>query len=862
MNIEVVNTEAGWDAMEREWDPLVERSASATVFLTWEWLRPWWRHFGRPGDELAILAARDGTALVGIAPLYRSRVRASYGVGSLRRLGFIGDHSGDSEYLDFITEPGREEEVLRAFLAHIEADRAGWDLAQFWLVPAASPHLALLRRFAVERRWLAEERQWPCLSIRLPADWESYLATLQPRFRSKLRSLLRKLPEGPVGGGSVPRAVGSGEDAGHGGPAHSAVALPAFDQCIDPAELPERLESLFALHQERWRAEGKPGSFASEGRRGFYREMGEAFLRRGWLRFHALRLGGRFAAHEFSFEHLGRVYFLQQAYDIGREDLNLGTALKAHVIRESIARGACEYDFLGGDAPYKRKWGTERRECAFLTLARPTVRARIHLGLPRLARRLRDGARALTPGPLLRLKRRVQTWLGRCRSGIPDSKLQIPDGEEARGETSPSAGPRLPEICNRQSAIGNRLSVALVNRFFHRAGAVPSVVREWADHLEAAGHEVVVFASDVEAAPRQCGMRDAECGMKNGGLVTTRATRTCVPVRLGRRRVFDEAGLAFAWRLRRAVLDFTPHSALRTPHSPFDVLLCTDSTAYFGAWRACRRLGIPAIMAFQGWVYSPGKRGLYPRTVTWVYKRAVHFCARRAPLIACISQEIYDGFRGLGVPAERLWLAPNCVDPAAWDTGKAGAHRRAERRLLFVGRFSPEKGLRYFLEALPAIVARFPQVRALLVGTDEPEDGEFHQMARRLGVAERVAFGGIVPREALPKMYAEADLLVVPSLGEGHPLAPVECLASGTPVVASDLPGLRQTIRDGVTGQLVPPGDPKALAEAIYGILADAEALDRMSRAARPSIEPFLWERRIAEFEALAARLRQKGGQP
>ncbi|MBM4036690.1 MAG: hypothetical protein FJ291_33575, partial [Planctomycetes bacterium] len=101
------------------------------MFLAWEWLRPWWRHFRREDDELCILAARSPNQqsaisnqqsgrLVGIAPLYRSRVRASYRLGSLRRIGFIGDRSGDSEYLDFIIEPGREEEVLRAFLDRIE----------------------------------------------------------------------------------------------------------------------------------------------------------------------------------------------------------------------------------------------------------------------------------------------------------------------------------------------------------------------------------------------------------------------------------------------------------------------------------------------------------------------------------------------------------------------------------------------------------------------------------------------------------------------------------------------------------------------------------------------------------------------
>ncbi|MBM4036594.1 MAG: GNAT family N-acetyltransferase, partial [Planctomycetes bacterium] len=887
------------------------RSSSATVFLAWEWLRPWWRHFRREDDELCILAASDcgltiadcGLAnpkseirnpksgrLVGLAPLYRSRVRASYGLGSLRRAGFIGDRSGDSEYLDFIIEPGREEEVLRAFLDRIE----GWDLAQFWLVPESSPNLAVLRRIAAERRWLAEEKRWPCLAIQLPGDWESYLATLQPRFRSKLRSLLRRLPGG----------TGSQVSGGTGVP-----PVAVFDQCTDPAELPERLESLFALHQARWRAAGKPGSFADPARRGFYREMAEGLLRRGWLRFHSLRLGPPghrpearatnhrpeacatkqrpegcatindhevaqasrlWVAHEFSFEHLGRVYFLQQAFDAARADLNAGTALKAHAIRESIARGAREYDFLGGDAPYKQKWGAQRRECVFLTLARRTAKARLHMALPRL----RDAARALTPGPLLRLKRRVQHWLRRP-SESPHAE------EDERAEKSEARA----EIRNPKSEIRNALRVALVNRFFHRAGAVPTVVREWADHLEAAGHEVVVFASDVDPAgntdrrtyvpvpmggarhrPEACATSVPTAPEACATSVPTapEACATSVPGAVAQAsrlwRAFDLAGLAFAWRLRRRISDFgfrisdfNPQSAIRNPQ--FDLLLCTDSTAYFGAWRACRRLGVPAIMAFQGWVYSPGKRGLYPRTVTWVYKLAVHFCVRRAPLIACISREIYDGFRGLGVPQERLWLAPNCVDLSAWDTGKAGAHRRAERRLLFVGRFSPEKGLRYLLEALPSVVARFPQVEALLVGTDEPDGGEFHQLARGLGVADSVRFGGVVPREALKELYADADLLVVPSLAEGHPLAPVEALACGTPVVGSDIPGLNETVADGVNGLLVPPRDPAALAEALCRALGDAELLDRLSRAARPSVERFAWEPRVRELAEVYSRL-------
>lgn len=376
------------------------------------------------------------------------------------------------------------------------------------------------------------------------------------------------------------------------------------------------------------------------------------------------------------------------------------------------------------------------------------------------------------------------------------------------------------------------MKVALVHRYFWRAGAVPTVIREWADHLAAGGHDAVVFASDVE--PSQSTERRAYVRVRTCGF-----------------RLFDLGGFVFALGLLLALW--------RRRRERPEVILVVDSTAYFGAWLAGRLLGVPAIMAFQGWVYSPGKRGIYPRTVTWAYKLSVHFCVRFAPLIGCLSREIYDGLLGCGAARERLWFAPNCVDLSLWQTGKEGAHEREERVVLYVGRFSSEKGTRFLLEAAPAVLERLPGVRFRLVGTEEPEGGEYHELARRLGIGEHVDFAGTVPREELPAVYADADVLAAPSLAEGHALAPLEAIASGTPVVGSDIPGIRETIEDGVNGLLVPAGDPGALADALVRILGDVELLDRLTCAARPSAEPFSWQRRMGEFRAICTRIGRRG---
>ncbi|MFW6108228.1 MAG: glycosyltransferase family 4 protein [bacterium] len=374
------------------------------------------------------------------------------------------------------------------------------------------------------------------------------------------------------------------------------------------------------------------------------------------------------------------------------------------------------------------------------------------------------------------------------------------------------------------------MKVGLVHRFFHRHGAVPALVREWADHLQAAGHQVVVFASDVDAAASTVG-------------------RTYVPVAIRRGKLFDRGGVAFAARVYRA---------LRRA-APLDAVLCTDSTAYFGVWLAGRRLRTPTIMALQGWIYAPGKRAVYPRTVTWVYKLSVHFCARLAPMVGCLSEEVYQGLLARGASADRLWLAPNCVDLTAWRSDKQGAHERDQRQVLYVGGFRQEKGIEVLMDAIPRIAERRPGDRVRIVGGDEPEDGPYHRLARERGVLGRIDFGGLVPRQDLPALYAAADVMVSPSLAEGHALAPMECLACGTPVVASDISGLRDTVEHETNGLLVPAGEPAALADALCRVLGDRGLLDRLSRAARPSVARFSWEGRIREFENLVAGMRGEG---
>jgi CelD/BcsL family acetyltransferase involved in cellulose biosynthesis len=387
LHLATISTEEEWDALTEQWNPLVERSASSTIFLTWEWLRPWWRHYSSlmAPRALHVLVAREGSRIIGIAPLYRTRVSAR-GLGSLERIGFIGDCSGDSEYLDFIIERGREADVLAAFIHHLHQHR--WDLLDCQRMPQTSPNFPLLQQLAAERGYIVSSDELPCSYITLPTTWELYLKSIKRKFASHIRALLRRLP------------------VEHDG---------RFSECTDAASLRDELVAMFNLHEKRWRAAAYPGTFTAADRRRFYQDMAEAFLQRGWLRFYSLRLGREPVAYIFCFEHQRRVYALQHAFDIEYGNRSFGNLVFAHAIKEAIDRGATEMDFLRGHTWYKGRWGAVTKYCVRLTLARRGLRTRWYLWLPRFLKDARDRARSMTPDSLLNLKRHLQDRLRRAR---------------------------------------------------------------------------------------------------------------------------------------------------------------------------------------------------------------------------------------------------------------------------------------------------------------------------------------------------------------------------------------------------------------------------------------------------------------
>jgi glycosyltransferase involved in cell wall biosynthesis len=223
---------------------------------------------------------------------------------------------------------------------------------------------------------------------------------------------------------------------------------------------------------------------------------------------------------------------------------------------------------------------------------------------------------------------------------------------------------------------------------------------------------------------------------------------------------------------------------------------------------------------------------------------------RRASSVTVMNTEMRQAVTELGVPADRVGVLPMGV---ALDRIRPSGEppARVPGRLVFVGRLVEKKGLAVLLEALRRLPA--DRTWSLDIVGDGPLRAELEAAARPLG--DRVTFHGQRSSHELSRTLAAAEVAVFPSVRarsgdqDGLPVATLEALAAGTPVVATDLPGLSDAVVGGEApaGVVVPSGDAAALAEAIERLLGDPATREQMGRAAVRRAEEY-------SMEAIGAR--------
>jgi type III pantothenate kinase len=365
--------------------------------------------------------------------------------------------------------------------------------------------------------------------------------------------------------------------------------------------------------------------------------------------------------------------------------------------------------------------------------------------------------------------------------------------------------------------------VELTQRYFPALGGVERHVRELATGMSEAGVAVEVVTSDLR--------RDRPFSRLPGG-----PDHSAFPVRRHR-----------ALRALPA-----PHGlGIVSPGMLVDALarrpgiLHAHAFGYFPTWvgrlaRFARRGPLIVTPHYDG---EKGPR-LYARAVAW----ATLLPADR--VIALTGREA-DALTVLGVDRDRIRIIPNGISPVDFLPARARDPAARPVTALYVGRIEPEqKGLEDLLRAM-ALISSPDALSLRVVGEDWGGERRLRDLARDLGITRRIAWTGSVSEEAKRTEYAAADLLVLPSRFEPFGIVLLEAMAAGLPVVATRVGGIPEVVVDGITGRLVPPRDPAALAEALQALASDPSLRSRLGRSGQERAQAFSWAMLLPRFLAL-----------
>jgi CelD/BcsL family acetyltransferase involved in cellulose biosynthesis len=382
LTVKVFRTIEDLDKLRVRWEELLAQYPQGSIFSTWEWLATWWCAFGAD-QQLHVLAFEDGSSqLVGLVPL--SLITRKFLGKRWKILRLMGDGSGDSDNLDFVVASGYAGDVVGSLLAYLEDNADLWDFCELNTIPMGSPSAKMLMASLVGRKWIHAFAKTPCCQISLPNDWDTYFKQLSSTMRKNFKYHLRRLEKRPDF---------------------------RIYRCSHQNELLQCLPALFELHQKRWRANGDPGSFGSEKRRGFYRLLSSVLLSRNWLEFWILEIGGKRIAADYGFRYHNVVYALQAGFDPSEHADSPGFCLKGVMLKDLIESGVQKYDFLAGFGENKAQWNAQLSYYQHVHFARRRSLGGFYLQARYQSKSAKEWVREHLPVGLWKLLHRVNAFI-------------------------------------------------------------------------------------------------------------------------------------------------------------------------------------------------------------------------------------------------------------------------------------------------------------------------------------------------------------------------------------------------------------------------------------------------------------------
>jgi glycosyltransferase involved in cell wall biosynthesis len=349
----------------------------------------------------------------------------------------------------------------------------------------------------------------------------------------------------------------------------------------------------------------------------------------------------------------------------------------------------------------------------------------------------------------------------------------------------------------------------LTQRFFPALGGVEEHVLQISKRLVNAGHYVTIYTSDLE--------KDKPFTRLKGPLNIDMDVKRFTAV-----KILD---------LRHGLGIIAPSMLLDAVKYEADIVHAHG----FGYWPtfvgAVKKAlsGVPLVITPHS---SPGSRN-------YSFLDIRMLPLKLADKVIALTRIEKEHLKSLGLDGRKIEVIPNGINFKDYASIKSFPK---ENIILYIGRIAFYKGLDSLLEAIPYVLKKVKEAKFLIVGPDWGEVARLKRKAIELRIKEHVSFIGSVFGNEKLRYYAMAKVCVFPSYMEAFGIAILEAMASGRPVVATNVGGITELIDHGKTGFLVPPKEPKALANAISYLLCNPEIAMEIGERARLVARKFTWE--------------------
>jgi glycosyltransferase involved in cell wall biosynthesis len=252
---------------------------------------------------------------------------------------------------------------------------------------------------------------------------------------------------------------------------------------------------------------------------------------------------------------------------------------------------------------------------------------------------------------------------------------------------------------------------------------------------------------------------------------------------------------------------------------------------------------IPLVLTTHG--FFPVTRPTHPALDSLYVAMSRNWVLKVSKKILSISDSDARQFRRLVAP-QKVTVIRNAVDTKFWSEPGSRVTRFCDESgpiIGAVGRVTSAKGFQLLIKATPSILREMPNAKVSIVGKDFGYLPELERLTEEIGVSHSVSFLGELSDEQLKEFYRVCSLIVVPSLHEAFGIVALEAMASGTPLVASDMGGLAEIIKDGTNGLLFKSGDSNALADAVISLLKHPEMAEMIGRNNERDSMKYSWDR-------------------